>query len=84
MNYPLQLFRLGIGNTNNNIIAFGSSLYPSHHTGKALEKWYLKYIRADVFLIINALHNLVMTAREKMFRLKNILNLMLNSGHLKE
>ena len=62
MNYPLQLFRLGIGNTNNNIIAFGSSLYPSHHTGKALEKWYLKYIRADVFLIINALHSLVMTA----------------------
>ena len=63
MNYPLQYFRLAIGNTDNNIIGFGSSLYPSHHTGKMFEKWYLKYIRADIFLIINALNNLVMTGK---------------------
>ena len=37
MNYPLQYFRIGIGNTNNNIISYGSSLYPSHHTGKLSE-----------------------------------------------
>ena len=63
MSYPLQLFRLAIGDTYHNIIASGSALYPSLHTGKPLEKWYLKYIRADVFLIINALNNLVMTGK---------------------
>ena len=63
MSYPLQLFRLAIGDTYHNIIASGSTLYPSPHTGKPLEKWYLKYIRADVFLIINALNNLVMTGK---------------------
>ena len=63
MSYPLQLFRLTIGDTYHNIIASGSALYPSPHTGKPLEKWYLKYIRADVFLIINALNNLVMTGK---------------------
>ena len=61
MNYPLQYFRLEIGNTNNKIIGYDSSLYPSYHTGKIFEKCYLKYIRADILLIINALNNLVMT-----------------------
>ena len=70
MSYPLQYFRLAIWNTNNNIIASGSSLYPSHHTGKPIEKWYLKYIRADVFLIINALNNLVMTGNGEKVSLK--------------
>jgi len=63
MSYPLQLFRLAIGDTYHNIIASGSTLYPSPHTGKPLEKWYLKYIRADVFLIINVLNDLVMTGK---------------------
>ena len=71
MNYPLQYFRIGIGNTNNNIISYGSSLYPFHHTGKILEKWYLKYIRADVFLIINALNSLVMTGDEEGVSMKD-------------
>ena len=71
MNYPLQYFRIGIGNTNNNIISYGSSLYPYHHTGKMLEKWYLKYIRADVFLIINALNSLVMTGDEEGVSMKD-------------
>ena len=71
MNYPLQYFPIGICNTNNNIISYGSSLYPYHHTGKMLEKWYLKYIRADVFLIINALNNLVMTGDEEGVSLKD-------------
>ena len=70
MTYPLQYFRIGIGNTDNNVVASGSSLAPSHHTGKLSEKWYLKYIRADVFLIINALNNLVMTGNEENVSLK--------------
>ena len=70
MSYPLQYFRLALWNTNNNIISSGSSLYPSHHTGKLVEKWYLKYIRADVFLIINALNNLVMTGKGEEVSLK--------------
>ena len=47
--YPLQYFRIAIGNTDNNIVASGTSLSPSHHTGKSHEKWYLNYKSAGVF-----------------------------------
>ena len=60
--YPLQYFRIGIGDTDNNIIASGSSLSPSHETGKTVEKWYLNYKSSGVFQIINASNNQVITA----------------------
>ena len=60
--YPLQYFRIAIGNTDNNIVASGTSLSPSHHTGKSHEKWYLNYKSAGVFQIVNASSNQVMTA----------------------
>ena len=62
MTYPLQYFRIGIGNTDNNVVASGSSLAPSHHTGKAIEKWYLNYKSENSFQIVNSSNNQVMTA----------------------
>ena len=61
MSYPLQYFRIGIGNTDNNVVASGSSLAPSHHTGKTHEKWYLNYKSANSFQIVNASNNQVIT-----------------------
>ena len=62
MSYPLQYFRIGIGNTDNNIVASGSSLSPSHHTGKPHEKWYVNYKSAGVFQIVNSSNNQALTA----------------------
>ena len=61
MSYPLQYFRIAIGNTDNNIVASNKSLAPSHHTGKTTEKWYLVYIKSGVFQVVNASNNLVLT-----------------------
>ena len=60
--YPLQYFRLAIAGTNNNVIASGSSLAPSKHTGKATEKWYLNYKSSGVFQIVNVSSGKVFTA----------------------
>ena len=62
MSYPLQYFRIGIGNTDNNVVASGLSLAPSHHTGKNTEKWYLKYKSENSFQIINASNNKLLTS----------------------
>ena len=34
MSFPVQYFRLAIGDTDNNVIASGTSLAPSPHIGK--------------------------------------------------
>ena len=78
MSYPLQYFRIAIGNTDNNVVVTGSSLAPSHHTGKANEKWYLNYKSANVFQITNALNNQV--EMEAMYLLKTILIQLTNIG----
>ena len=62
MTYPLQYFRLAIGDTDNNISANGSSLSPSPLTGKPTEKWYVNYISTNVFQIANASNNQLITA----------------------
>ena len=61
MTYPLQYFRIAIGNTDNNIVASDSSLAPSHHTGKTHEKWYLNYKSQCIFQIVNSSNKKVMT-----------------------
>ena len=71
MSYPLQYFRIGIGNTDNNIISSGSSLAPSHHTGKNAEKWYLNYKSANSFQIANASNNQLLTANGSKVTLSN-------------
>ena len=62
MSYPLQYFRIGIGDTDNNVIISGTNLVPSHHTGKNYEKWYVNYKSAGVFQICNGSNNQVLTA----------------------
>ena len=84
MTYPLQYFRIAIGDTDNNISASGSSLIPSHHTGKTTEKWYLNYVKKDTFQIVNASSNQVMTGNKSMFLFQIILHLLLNIGLFKE
>ena len=69
--YPLQYFRIGIGDTDNNIVASGTSLAPSHLTGKTHEKWYVNYKSAGVFQIANVSNNQVMTANGSSVSLSN-------------
>ena len=69
--YPLQYFRIAIGDTDNNIVASGTSLSPSHHTGKNHEKWYLNYKSSGVFQLANASSTQVMTANGSNVSLAN-------------
>ena len=69
--YPLQYFRLGIGNTNNNVISSGSSLIPSKQTGTSTEKWYLNYKSSGVFQIVNSSNGKVFTASGTKVTLEN-------------
>ena len=55
VSYPVQLFRLGIADTDNNVTADGTALAPSEMTGTAAEKWSVNYVSAGVFEIVNAL-----------------------------
>ena len=71
MSYPLQYFRIGIGDTDNNIAISGSSLVPSHHTGKNHEKWYLNFISSGVFQIANTSNNQVITANGNAVSISN-------------
>ena len=71
MSYPLQYFRISIGNTDNNIVALNSSLAPGHHTGKVNEKWYLNYKSEGIFQIVNALNNNVMTGNGNQISIAN-------------
>ena len=74
MSYPLQYFRIAIGNTDNNIIASGTSLTPSQHTGQTNEKWYVKYINTGVFQIINASNDQLITSSGEDVSLSNNTN----------
>ena len=71
MTYPLQYFRLAIGNTDNNIVAIESSLSPSHHTGKTHEKWYLNYKSSGIFQIVNASNDKVMSGNGNKISIEN-------------
>ena len=67
----MSYFRIGVGNTDNNIIGYSSSLYAAHPAGKLHEKWYLKYISPQIYIVINALYDLVLTANEQQVLLQN-------------
>ena len=75
MTYPLQYFRLAIGDTDNNVVLSGSSLAPSHHTGKDHEKWYLNYKNQNSFQIVNVSNNQVMTGDGNTVKVSNNSNL---------
>jgi len=62
VSYPVQLFRLGIADTDNNVTADGTALAPSEMTGTAAEKWSVNYVSAGVFEIVNAASGQILTA----------------------
>ena len=60
--YPVQYFRLGMFDTNQNVNASDTSLVPSGQNGLTSEKWSLNYISSGVFEIVNASNGYVLTA----------------------
>ena len=48
--YPLQYFRLFIGDTNNVVASSGSSLAPTKQVGNNTEKWYVNYKSSNVLV----------------------------------
>ena len=71
MTYPLQYFRLSLFDTDQNIIASGTSLSIHSMTGKTNEKWYLNYISKNTFQIVNASNNKVITSSGTSVSLSN-------------
>lgn len=62
VSYPLQYFRLGMFDTNQNVNASGTSLVPAEQNGTVNEKWTVNYISSGVFEIVNASNGYVLTA----------------------
>jgi len=60
--YPLQYFRLFIGDTNNVVASSGSSLTPAKQAGNNTEKWYVNYKSSNVFQLVNVGTGKVLTA----------------------
>ncbi len=62
VSYPVQEFRLGMADTDNNVSASGSSLVPSELTGTSNEKWSLNYVSSGVYEIVNSSNGQILTA----------------------
>ncbi|MBQ8960271.1 MAG: RICIN domain-containing protein [Ruminococcus sp.] len=62
VSYPVQLFRLGMADTDNNVTASGSSLAPAEMTGEASEKWSVNYVSSGVFEIVSSSTGQILTA----------------------
>ena len=62
VSYPVQLFRLGLGDTDNNVTASGTLLAPAEAEGTANEKWSLNYISSGVYEIVNSATGQILTA----------------------
>ena len=62
VSYPLQYFRLGMFDTNQNVNASGTSLTPAGQNGTVNEKWSLNFISTGVYEIVNASNGYVLTA----------------------
>ena len=60
--YPVQYFRLGMFDTNQNVNVSDTGLVPSIQNGLTSEKWSLNYISSGVFEIVNASNGYVLTA----------------------
>jgi len=63
--YPVQQFRFGIGDTNRSLVISGTNSgdYVSSYTGtgERNEKWYLNYISAGTYEIVNAATGYILT-----------------------
>ena len=62
VSYPVQYFRIGMYDTNQNVNASGASLIPAEQNGTSAEKWSVNYISTGVFEIVNASNGYVLTA----------------------
>lgn len=62
VSYPIQEFRLGMADTDNNVTADGAMLAPAVMKGTANEKWSVNYISAGVFEIVNSASGQILTA----------------------
>jgi pectin lyase len=69
--YPLQYFRLFIGDTNNVVSSSGSSLAPSKQAGSNNEKWYVNNKGSNVFQLVNVGTGKVLTASGSKVALAN-------------
>ena len=62
VSYPVQYFRLGMFDTDQNINASGTALTPAAQNGTVNEKWSLNFISTGVYEIVNASNGYVLTA----------------------
>ncbi|MBQ8926685.1 MAG: RICIN domain-containing protein [Oscillospiraceae bacterium] len=62
VSYPVQEFRLALGDTDNNVTADGALLAPAEVQGTANEKWHLNYVSSGVFEIVNGATGQILTA----------------------
>ena len=62
VSYPVQYFRLGMSDTDNNINAAGSAILPDKNNGTAAEKWSVNYVSSGVFEIVSAESGMILTA----------------------
>ncbi|MBR1591739.1 MAG: RICIN domain-containing protein [Ruminococcus sp.] len=60
--YPVQEFRLGMADTDNNVASSGAALVPSETKGTNNEKWSLNYISSGVYEIVNSDTGKILTA----------------------
>ena len=60
--YPVQEFRIAIGDTDANVSGSGASLVPSALTGDTAEKWSLNYVSSGVYEIVNSDSGSILTA----------------------
>ena len=72
--YPVQQFRMGIADTNRNVniseTESGSPVTSDKDNGTDSENWYLNYISAGVYEIVNAATDYVLTAESGTYHLK--------------
>ena len=63
--YPLSKFRIGVGDTVNNVnisgFSDGSKLNTWNENGEDNEKWYLNYVQKGVYEIVNVKTGYVIT-----------------------
>jgi pectin lyase len=62
VSYPVQYFRLGMSDTDNNVNAAGSASLPDKYNGTAAEKWSVNYVSSGVFEIVSAENGMILTA----------------------
>ncbi len=60
--YPVQEFRFGMSDTDNNVAVSGNLLVPSIMTGEDSEKWTLNFVSDGVFEIVSSDSGKILTA----------------------